>query len=65
MTKKKDKTTTAKIGQTVPRWKPGQPMQEADDPIYNLGFVIQPMSSGRFSKNTQKENQEESSHDKE
>jgi hypothetical protein len=54
MTKSKEKKSTAKTGQTRRRWKPGMPMQEAtaDDPIYNLGFVIQPMSSGSFSKST-------------
>jgi hypothetical protein len=54
MTKGKEKKTAAKIGQSIPRWKPGMPAQElsADDPIYSLGFVIQPMSSSSFSKST-------------
>jgi hypothetical protein len=54
MTKSKEKKSTAKIGQSIPRWKPGMPAQElsADDPIYSLGFVIQPMSSSSFSKST-------------
>lgn len=60
-TTKKDNAATTKTGQNRPLWKPGTPIPEAspDDPIYKLGFVIQPINSSSFSKSTPKKQEPE------